>query len=334
MKQIFKKQLGLLGVYICLMGNITLAQTDDSSKEESQQQTPIGIQFSEPIESEWEFGVEINCAGNGKLVTVVSPIPMDFPEQDIEILNESKSENVGKLTHKNATKNARQFSFGINQMQAGQSASAVVKIKVKKRLIKAPADKTQFSIPKKIPSAVKAFLKPSPLIESKDKRIKAIAKTLIDDVDSDDTKTDWDLAENNYKWVRQNVKYKFDVTNRSCLHALENKIGDCGELSSLFVAICRAQKIPARVVWVPGHAYAEFYLHDKEGHGHWFPCQPAGEYEFGSMSDARPVIHKGDRFKMPGQRNETAFLRPTLSAKSGAGLSIEKWIARPVLKNN
>ena len=59
-----------------------------------------------------------------------------------------------------------------------------------------------------------------------------------------------------------------DVTNRDGavieasaeFAALRDGTGDCEELSSLFIALCRAHGIPARTVWVPDHCYPEFYL--------------------------------------------------------------------------
>ena len=207
-------------------------------------------------------------------------------------------------------------------MSAGDSASGLIRFKVQKRYISAPKDISQFKIAKKIPTKLKVFLKPSPFIESNHKRIKVIAKEL-----HDDKLNAWDQVETFYKWVRENIEYKFDVENRSCLTALDSGLGDCEELSATFIAICRASGIPARAVWVPGHTYPEFYLEDQSGEGHWFPCQAAGTYEFGSMSDTKPILQKGDRFRIPGQRKEVRYLRPTLTAKEGAGLTIE-WIAR------
>ena len=207
-------------------------------------------------------------------------------------------------------------------MGAGDSATGLIRFKVKKRYIAAPKDVSQYRIAKKVSKKLKTFLKPSPMIESNHRRIKTIAKEL-----RDDTLNGWDQVETYYKWVRKNIEYKFDVQNRSCLEALDSKFGDCEELSATFIAICRASGIPARAVWVPGHTYPEFYLEDETGEGHWFPCQAAGTYEFGSMSDDKPILQKGDRFRIPGQREEVRYLRPTLTAKEGAGLSI-KWIAR------
>src|SRR5262249_50253135 len=73
---------------------------------------------------------------------------------------------------------------------------------------------------------------------------------------------------------------------------------------SLFVAMCRVQKIPARTVFVTDHCYAEFYLEDDEGQGHWFPCQPAGSRAFGGIDDVQPILQKGDNFKNPEKPKE------------------------------
>ena len=86
---------------------------------------------------------------------------------------------------------------------------------------------------------------------------------------------------------------------QGALAALKDGTGDCEELTSLFIAICRAANIPARTVWVPGHCYPEFYLVDDKGEGHWFPCQSAGKREFGGISETRPILQKGDSFRPP-----------------------------------
>ena len=83
------------------------------------------------------------------------------------------------------------------------------------------------------------------------------------------------------------------------MHALSTGVGDCEELTSLFIALCRQHGIPARSVWVDGHTYPEFYLVDGQGVGEWFPCQAAGDRAFGSLPAMRPILQKGDRFQIP-----------------------------------
>ena len=282
-------------------------------------QEPVGpgISFGMTIPSDWEFGLQIDSPAASKGIKATFPVPRVWPEQEVELLEEFQTDNVTELDRMKAKKWTEQFGFSVKQMAAGASEKAYVRFRVKKKMIQAPKDTTVFVKAKKVPSKLKEFLKPSPLIESKNKRIRTIAKEL-----EDDSLNAWDQVEKNYTWVRENITYKFDKVNRSCLEALDNKHGDCGELSSLFIAICRAQGVPARSVWIPGHVYPEFYLHDQEGKGHWFPCQAAGTYAFGSMAEIRPILQKGDRFKMPGQKEEVRYVRPTVEA-FGAPVSVQ-----------
>ena len=80
--------------------------------------------------------------------------------------------------------------------------------------------------------------------------------------------------------------------------------------------MCRSVGIPARAVWVPGHCYPEFYLEDEHGQGHWCPCQAAGTRIFGAMPEARPILQKGDNFRLPGSPKPHRYVQETVSAKN------------------
>src|SRR6185295_13350269 len=140
---------------------------------------------------------------------------------------------------------------------------------------------------------VSAFLGVSPFIETTNAKIKTLAKDLIKDKESA-----WEKVETIYDYVRDHVEYQ-DGPLKGAVAALKDGKGDCEELTSLFIALCRANKIPARTVWVPGHCYPEFYLVDKAGHGYWIPCQAAGDRDFGGIGELRPILQKGDSFSLP-----------------------------------
>ncbi len=116
-----------------------------------------------------------------------------------------------------------------------------------------------------------------------------------------DKENAWDRVEAIYDWMRAKVKYKEKSSKaRNSTTVLKDGTGDCEEFSSLFVAICRAADIPARLVWVPNHVYPEFYLEDNKGNGHWFPCQSAGAAkQFGGITKSRPIWQKGDNIRPP-----------------------------------
>jgi hypothetical protein len=114
------------------------------------------------------------------------------------------------------------------------------------------------------------------------------------------------------------------------MEAIDRGKGDCEEMSSLFIAVCRLKGIPARAVWIPEHTYPEFYLEDEEGTGHWFPCQLAGTRQFGGMIEARPVLQKGDKFKVPGNSQPARYVMPTLIARTAQSNPRLVWISREV----
>ena len=109
---------------------------------------------------------------------------------------------------------------------------------------------------------LKDFLKQEKHIEKDYPEIQQIAKSM-------EGRTEVDIVRNMYNYVIDNMEY----TGRrgkdwGAVKALQQKKGDCSEYSDLFVAICRAKNIPARVVTgyiteptlTAKHAWAEVYL--------------------------------------------------------------------------
>ncbi len=298
------------------------SQQDDESNPSEDQQieteepvNPAAPGLSDSASFVWQFGIETTATGAATGILATAPIPVEWPEQTVEIIDEEKTENVGRISVKKLNGEARQMVVRINRLNSGETARAVLQVRITRSSLTAPEQTGLLTIPRSPGSKLRKFLRPSPMIESNDERIEEIAATIA----LDETLTDWQKVEAIYNWVRENIEYEFANENFSCLETLDKGIGDCGELTALFVALCRAKEIPARSVWIPGHAYPEFYLEDADGNGFWFPCQVAGEYEFGAMSETRPVLQKGDSFKLPGMSEPTRFIQPTLVAKDAAG---------------
>ena len=292
----------------------------------SQEESTASQRVSAPETVYFEIGLKIRSKGRSSGVTGTVPLPVDWPEQKVTIVERNKTDNLRKLSFKDLTRDSRQLVLRANRLATGESAQGSVILKIEKRNLVAPDSTENLAFAKKVPGKIKTYLKPSPYIESKDKRIKEIAAQ----IDAGDSATAWEQVEAIYKWVRENIRYEFDTQIHSCIDALESGHGDCEELSSLFIAICRAKGIPARAVWIPSHTYPEFYLHDENGNGQWFPCQAAGNYQFGAMTERRPVLQKGDRFRVPGSRKLLRYIRPTLIAKDApSGMSIE-FISREI----
>ncbi len=320
-------------VHASAAANHTLAQTPQAetgtATSESTDSSAANT-FGKPVRTVWDFGLEIQATDKASGIAATVPVPMEWPEQSIRVLGEHRSGGVGQFKHRNLTKEARQLQFNVNRISSNENAIGFETYEVLRRPILKPAEPKQLQIADPVPGKVKRFLKPSPYIESRHTRIRAIAAKLKAQHGDGSA---WEWVESIYRYVRETVEYKFDKQIHSCLEALESGHGDCEELSSLFIAICRASDIPARAVWIPGHTYPEFYLVDPQGNGHWFPCQAAGIYEFGEMNETRPVLQKGDQFRLPGQRKPVRYVIPTLVAKDpGSGIGLE-WIARETTSN-
>ncbi len=273
-----------------------------------------GIRLGEEMTSKWRFGVVVKATGgpvSGIMATL--PVPMDWPEQTVKRIGEEKTPQVGSITFDVLDKGVKRMMVKIPRLAAGDEASAVVTFEVHKRRIEGPSETSMYGIPKSDRELSK-FLNPSPYIESKDAKIKSLATQVISGKESA-----WDQVAAIFDWVRANVKYEFAEQIKPATAALKDGQGDCEELSSLVIAMCRANKIPARAVWIPGHTYPEFYLADEAGKGHWFPCQAAGaDRQFGSMNEDRPILQKGDNFTVPNDKTPQRYVKPTLTAKDAA----------------
>lgn len=130
--------------------------------------------------------------------------------------------------------------------------------------------------PYDVESAVyKQYTSPERYVESDNPLVVSTAKTIV----AGFGKTDYhDMVREIYRFVVNHLSYKLQQEERGALWALENRQGDCSEYSYLFVALCRAVGIPARIQagfafssyneeTENGHMWAEYYL---EGYG-WIP---------------------------------------------------------------
>ncbi len=161
----------------------------------------------------------------------------------------------------------------------------------------------QFPARQKPPVEIrKAYLQDSPGIQTSAPAVKALAKQLTDGVDHP-----WDMAQAFVGWIAKNIRPQIG-SYTSVMAALENRKGDCEEMAAVFVALCRSQGIPARLVWVPNHNWAEFYLTDEQGQGRWIPAHTAGYSWFGWTGAHELVLQKGDRALVPDQHKRVRLL--------------------------
>jgi Transglutaminase-like superfamily len=258
-----------------------------------------GVKLDKTVVVRIKIGMTITAVGGPcRGIVGTAPIPTEWPEQQVRVDKEDVSPNC-KVEYRKLGATVRQMVVRVPSMQSGDSAHAFVTFECTRRTILPPDDKSKYKIPTKLDGdpAVAQYLNPSPSIESASDKIVHLAK------EAAEGKKDWDEVEALYDSVREHLTFK-EGPLKGALKGLNDGSGDCEEYSSLFIALCRAMKIPARTVWVPGHCYSEFYLVDDKGKGYWFPCQSAGARAFGGIPETRPILQKGDNFHDPDRPHD------------------------------
>lgn len=256
-----------------------------------------------------QVGIIVHSTGSPlKGVQGSTPVPIDWPEQQVKIIAEESSPQVRRVSYEMVGDTVKRMVVQIPFIRAGDTAQVLVTFECLRYHIVAPEETDQFVIPrsKQLTPKLRRYLGPSPQIETKNSKIRKMAHEIVRDVPGD-----WNKVEAIYDWVRDHVEYK-NGPLKGAYEALKDGDGDCEELTSLFIAFCRVNGIPARTVWIPGHCYPEFYLLDANQKGHWFPCQVAGTRAFGSMPEYRPILQKGDNFRIPEKKGRQRYVSEQL----------------------
>jgi transglutaminase-like putative cysteine protease len=196
--------------------------------------------------------------------------------------------------------------ISVPHLAAGATARAVLTCEVETRPILPPEQTEELTIPKKIPRALRMYTIASPYIEMNHARIRELSREIMKEAEVAGATSDWEKIEAIYDEVLKRIEY-VEGPDKAAIEALRDGQADCQGRSAVFVAVCRNNKIPARLVWVHGHVYPEFYLEHAEGQGHWYPCESAGSRAFGEMPLARTILQKGDNFRVPERKEKLRY---------------------------
>ena len=286
------------------------------------------LQLGETNLSRYRVGVSIT-ASRGPVQNVVAmvAVPYACPEQTVEIVDVDVTSGIEHDYRTLPQGGARQLLLKIPYLPSGEEAHAIITYEVRTSTIMPPEETEALTIPTKPDGKLKRFLGRSPFIETKHSKIKKVVRQVmaelksteepgVDELDGEEevtaknalasnklptseaSITAWQRVEAIYDYVQGAVDY-VEGPDKSAVKTLQDGFGDCQNISALFVAMCRTHKVPARIVWVHEHNYAEFCLVDAEGKPHWFPCESSGTRAFGEMPLARTILQKGDNFRVP-----------------------------------
>jgi transglutaminase-like putative cysteine protease len=125
-------------------------------------------------------------------------------------------------------------------------------------------------------------------IDPYDPNIITIAETIYNNAETNNT---FLLAKTLFRWLKENIQYQIHPNNEGVQPAattLYNKVGDCDDLSFLYISLCRVIGIPARFIRgylltsyengtavAIAHAWVEVFVGGSVGHNGWIPVECA-----------------------------------------------------------
>ncbi|MDP7016373.1 MAG: transglutaminase-like domain-containing protein [Pirellulaceae bacterium] len=257
--------------------------------------------YLEPREFDVRVGIQMEGRGATNQIVATTPAPVDFPEQRI---TDTKIDRVGcQATLRKVDEGAGQLLMAAPSLVKGRTIRAVATFRATLYKQHHGFAAQQFPQKQTVTRAARdQFLGISPGIQTSDKQVRQLAQQL-----QTDHTHPWEFAHACYQWVWEHIRARHGKYT-SVSAALRDRVGDCEERASTFVALCRSVGIPARVVWVPNHNWAEFLLTDKAGKAHWIPAHTAAYPWFGWTGAHELVLQKGDRIQVPEKRKRQRLL--------------------------
>ena len=255
---------------------------------------PSETGYLEPRSYQLDIGVELQGEGDATQLKASTPVPLEHAEQSIEEVQIETEDCDARLQQ--VGEGAAQLLLAAARISRGQMIRAIAHYKLTLKKQYQAFEPAQFPDPQPEPPAGvrKLYLNESPGIQTRSPEVRKLSNEL----GTGSPLHPWDQVQRFYEWGRENIEPQVGKFI-GVVNALKRKTGDCEELAGVFVALCRSVGIPARLVWVPNHNWAEFYLTDHEGQGHWIPAHTACYSWFGWTGVHELVIQKGDRVTPP-----------------------------------
>jgi hypothetical protein len=243
-----------------------------------------------------------------KGVVAMGPIPMNWPEQQVRLLSQELSPG-SRVSEQVMNGQAAVLKFQVSNIPKGGSAYVIRMYEITRSSMKFTMPGEELEKPRGAPPEMREQLAGIPPgVDIDNPKMIELTESLRRGKEGEGA---WETVKSFWAWTRDNVKF-VNGDFRGAMHAIDQRCGDCEEMSALFVGMCRLSGIPARTVWVDSHDYPEFYLLDKAGKGHWIPAQVLGPPWFGEMAEYRPIFQKGDRFYDPLAKTHVRYVPQTV----------------------
>jgi hypothetical protein len=248
--------------------------------------------YLEPRPFQLKLGIELIGTGNSRQVIATTAAPVALPEQKIDDVQVNAV--GGQAGLRQVAPEAGQIVLTTPALGKGQkvSCAAIYKLTLHKEYQGYKRD--QFPAKQNVPlGEVGRQLGESPGIQMRDKIVRELAEQIAGQIEHP-----WDKAAAFHAWGWKHIRPRIGSFT-SAVAAIKDRVGDCEEYAAVFVALCRNVGIPARLVWAPNHNWAEFWLHDSAGKGHWIPAHTSCYSWFGWTGAHELILQKGDAIHVP-----------------------------------
>lgn len=297
---------------------IATQQNDETKKSPQDDEPAKGLTYSNPVRTKWK--VTANIVGSSaptQNMFISIPVPNTWPEQSVAPVVEDIPPEIGNVKYRELNSRVKQLIVSIPTIEARQKIQISMTFLVSTNQVNPPEDPTVFLRPKTNHRAGKPYLGVGPQLNFKDSKLRKEVKSITANKDNL-----WAEVEAIFDWVRENIEDD-NQKPRDLISVYRKKTGCNEDKVRMFVGMCRAHKIPARMVWVEGTQYAEFMLVDSQANPHWFPCTVGGVREFGSISEPRVVLQKGDSIRVPEKEGRQKFVAEFAMCRGRAKPSVK-----------
>ncbi len=291
-----------------------LAQQDPKPKPKSQTQTVENLttrlptnrrastsRFPTPAKAKLKVGVRVVALQIGAQYVGDDSVPNDWPEQRVQMVSEEIPSSVGDVKFRDLESGVKQLILTIPLVRAREETIATMTFLVSTSQIEAPPDPSAFLRPKSNNKVGKPYLAVGPRINYRNTKLRKQVKQLVEG-----KSFIWEEVEAIFDWVRDNVEQR-DVEPTDSIRVFRAKSGSGEDRVALFVAMCRANKIPARMVWVEGTQYAEFMLVDADAQPTGFRATFRRSVSL-DRSNPRIIRQKGDSIRVPEKENRQIYV--------------------------
>ncbi len=243
------------------------ANTRSLPRQRRGQQTIPSRRVSQKNIVEFDLSYDFSVPGETRRVSLIVVLPNSIRDRQ-KIIRTKFSPKPSRVFNKNGNRYAE---FVFTKPEKKTEITISIKAELFRYDLLTATEKRRYIFPEGQQFA--EFLKQEKNIEKNHSQIQEIA-------DNIEGQTEIDIVENIYNYVIDNTEYVLHRrSDWGAVKALKQGKGDCSEYSDLFVALCRAKNIPARVATgytvqidtdLSKHNWAEVYLQD---YG-WVPFDP------------------------------------------------------------